>query len=288
MLNLREMEEQERVLDKKLKDRNQRAAFIRFLETEVRQDRLTKKTLYSEHVQEMKNEESFYNVIGQEPCNPRDLFLDCKQKLAENQTIIKKMFLEILKSNLEAFPLEISVSNFTDALFSFPKMRSFYENNLCNSYEFIGAYLHKKLMKRQTKALSRLVKMYYNLQITYKTHFEDISRDLREHKFASYFESISEIEKRRIFNEFKSYLSDENKLLQFVESKIHSKDKKDKRGRGPPSPVYLERKEKMEREEKSEAKGRKRSYDKKSDDTEQGEIKDLDFDPTNLKKIKRD
>lgn len=273
-MNLRELEQKEKGTDKAVLEKQHRQAFVKLLENEIRSDHFTPKTLYSEYVKRLKDEEAFYNLIGQEPCNPRDLFLDYKEKLCEGKLKIKKLFIETLKSNIEDFPVKMNFEAFKKKLWESIKFIDFYESNICNSVDLIAKYLYKKLVKRQAKAISRLVRVFYNLDVNEKTKFADIKSDLEKHKFASHFESVSTEERIALLNSYKACVHDEELLLDFIESKIEmQKESKSKKT----VPTLEEKPEKLKR---------RLSPDSSSDRTEQGEIKDYDLEKTAPKKIK--
>ena len=91
------------------------------------------------------NEESYFNLIGQEPCNPRDIFLDYKEMLEENKRKMKKMFLEILRLNLDSFHIDLTFEEFTDLLFSFEEFKEFCKKEVVNSPQETARYFFNQV-----------------------------------------------------------------------------------------------------------------------------------------------
>ena len=279
---MRDLEERERAEDKKKVDRGHRMDYRRFLEAEIEGDRLTARTKWLDYVKGLKNEQCFYNVIGQEPSNPRDIFFDYQEDLLENNKKIKSAFKNIFKENIELFPLAISKEDFVQVLKKFDKFRQQVEKKPANSFEFYANYLHEKLIKRQNKVVKKLNEYFRKVRVREDTKLEDLEVELKRHKHKSYFESISQKDKQILLENFKKTSEDNEKVSKISKAKSPKKssESRERKKRAKNSSQSRDRRKKTKKSsDKKDTKGKKYSDDDdlRSDETEQGEIKDVDL-----------
>lgn len=268
MTDLRNLELEEKEKERKAKERRQRQAFLQLLNHKVSTDELTSKTRYEEFIRNIKDEESFYGIIGQEPCSPRGMFLDIRDRLMEGVIRLKRLFTAILKQNPERFRVGLHYEEFRDTLLSIPEFQSALKEGTYNSNEWIANYLFKKLIKRQVKAIGKFVRFMYDSDIRARTIIEDLEEGMRAHKDVSYFESISTNEKRRVFEEFKSKMHDEELLKDYVIGKT---------GHGHHHKSTPKREELRRRD----------ADDWRHGDIEEGEIKGVDLELVRRKRVSR-
>lgn len=265
MGNLRQMEAEEKTADRTARERAQRQAFLTLMREKVRRDEFTFKTRYEEFVWSVKDEQSFYGVIGQEPCNPRGMFLDMKDRLDESVHRLKKGFLSILRQNPEDFPVGITLEDFQAKLFKNQRFLAILEDGIFNSDAWVAGYLHSKLGKRQDKAIGRFIRFLQNANIGKKATLEELRADMRRDSFAGYFESLPEIELQTILEDFKSRMEDKPEPKRWTP--------KEAPGRQP---------------EPRDTPPRRDMSSRDAGDLEQGEIKGVDVSLSRKKRVKYD
>lgn len=265
---MRSLETEEKEKERKAKERRQRQAFLQLLRNKVANDELTCKTRYESFVWSVKDEESFYGIIGQEPCSPRGMFLDIRDRLAEGVARLKKLFAAILKQSPDRFRVGLHFEEFREALFSVPEFTNSLREGTYNSDDWIANYLFKKLTKRQHKATGKFVRFLYESDIRARTILEDLEERMRASSDATYFESISMNEKKRLFEEFKTKMHDEQLLKDFVLSKgAHGHHHRE-----------TPKKEELRRRDADEW---------RNGDVEEGEIKGVDLELVRRKRVTR-
>jgi len=237
----------------------------------------------------LKDTESFYNLIGQEPSNPRDIFFDYIDELESIHQQVKSDFKSIFKNNLHLFKLGVRYDEFEQQLRKFDQIAKVPERQLSNSFEYYSDYLYRKLVKRQNKAISKLIKFFYLANVGSSINLRDLTQEMNRHEHSSYFNSIEESDKQALLEQYKANLSDEEALIAFIKSKIssnkaHREKSIEKRNRKPKDDSR-KRKHKREHHNRSSSRvksSRERSYSRsksrsesqrRSDETEQGEIK---------------
>ena len=279
MLDLRDLEEKDKNKEKKQKERIFRQNFVKFLESEIKEDQITAKTSFSEYFTKLINQECYYNLLGQELCTPRDLFFDFREKLTENQKNLKRIFIGILKKNLDDFCLEVKQTEFHDKLFTFVEFKEFVKRELVNSTTKISSYLMEKLVKKQKKAVRKLLKYFYENDVSENVGFGDVLTKLKEFENGICVSSLPENDIKRFFEMFQNPQNDKEKMIEFLLDKYCSKRRREN-VEGSCS-VALEENVSKNKEFESD-----QVLEKRSDDREEGEIKDINFSLGKSKKIK--
>lgn len=276
--NLREAEDKQKIKEREKVERRHKLRFRDFLESEMKVDAVTCKTLWSTYVKKIQDEESLYNLIGQEVSNPRDIFLDYKVQLAAMQKKSKETFRKLFKERLDLYPVGIDLEEFKEQLKTHQFFKGLEHERVSNSLNYYAKYLHKKLVKRHQKAVGKLVKFFYKEKVTPATSLEKLEPEMKDHKDAKYLGSLCDEDKEKYLGIYKGYLDNKSKLVDFVRSmngkKIGNRKSKSRSKDRSESPEVRKRKDKRKRKDRS-------SSVRRSEDMEQGEIK-----PANLKRIK--
>jgi hypothetical protein len=273
---LRELEEKERADEKKVKDRDHRISYRRFLENDIKNDRLTFQTKWSDYVLRLKDTEAFYNLIGQEPSNPRDIFFDYLEELETIHRQVKSDFKTIFKNNLHLFKLGITTDEFVQQIKKFDQIAKLPERQLCNSINYYVDYLYRKLVKRQKKSVGKLIKFFYKANVDKNTELADLAEAINKHENSSYLNSIDETDKQSLLEQYQANLGDEETLIAFIRSKISSHKAKKERSSEPKTRRSKDKshKRKHRRDKSQRSSSREKSEsERRSDETEQGEIK---------------
>lgn len=233
-------------------------------------------------MQRLKDTECFYNLIGQEPSNPRDIFCDYVEELERTHRQIKAVFKDIFKHNLHLFRLGTSLDEFKRQLKKFDELIKFCENTLSNSFQYYTEYLYKKLVKRQQKAVRKLIKFFYKNDVSTDATMKDLEVTMQANENASYFGSLDPSDKEKLLREYQQALSDENKLVAFVKSKLSARrqvrtNNEEESLEREPARNRRKRRERRSGSSSRNSNRRNASQDsQKSDVTEQGEIKNYD------------
>lgn len=253
------------------------------MEVDIKNDKVTFQTKWTDYVLRLKDTESFYNLIGQEPSNPRDIFFDYLEELENIHRQVKSDFKSIFKNNLHLFKLGIKYNEFVGQLKKFDQVAKLPERQLSNSFNYYADYLYRKLVKRQNKAVGKLIKFFYKSNVDTNTKLTDLASSINNHEHSSYLNSIDESDKQSLLEQYQANLKDEEALISFIKSKISAhkanKERSSEKKHQKTKEKTPRRKNQREhscqsssRVKSSRERSRSRS-EPKSDETEQGEIK---------------
>jgi hypothetical protein len=224
MKNYHQVEQEENKKEKNKRARHLREDYRKVLEKLIQTDQFTFRSKYQELFPKLKDEESFYGTLGEEVSSPREVFLFYKYFLIDNQKKIKEYFKNLLKGNLQKFPVGIEYEKFKEILEKEKFFNDLDTQADSNSLDFYSKYLFKKMEKRHEKSVLKFMKfLYYQSNIrdsskNQKQFLKSLKKALKTHEDKSYFESISEEEKLKWIQEFQSYVKEGKNLKQLIRS----------------------------------------------------------------------
>lgn len=212
---LENKEKAERDWSRKLNEYHNRESFRDYLQNAVDKNEINSKTKWRNFVYQIKNDENYLNLLGQEGSTPKDLFDDVVSILKEDYKRNKDTLKKILKLNSIKFHSETSyeefekkLSEFTDFSSIREEMRFILWNNLTQKLK----EKEKEFAKNERKALKKIesfIKKKINL--TNETEFEEVLNQVKSH---SRFLLLQPEKIRTVFDKLKDLLSKGELVLE--------------------------------------------------------------------------
>lgn len=245
LINLRELEEKEAKKQLKLAQSNKRVDFMKYLVRLIRSDRFTFNSRYEDLVTKFKDDDTFYELLGEGEVSPRDIFGEFKDKLNQQHKAIKRSFQDFFLSRVENFPLKIDFETFSSVLKTSEHFKDFKARYpICNSFGYFSYYLFKKLCKRQQRAVSKLFFFFYEEGVNKSSSLSLLQSLMKKHGDSKYFESLSVKNQIEILEDYLSYSTMPEALKMKLEelgySSRHQKDISPKKDRKNSESDYYE------------------------------------------------
>lgn len=213
VVSLRELEAAGRARAKAHTEQLQRINFVRCLVGMVREDVFTFQTNFEDLREKFANEESFYDILGQEAITPGELFAQFRVKLIEQHREVKNSFKLALKRHVDSFSRDISLENFAQVLREIEEFADFGTRfNICNSFSFFTRYLHKKLIKRQKKAVNKIRRFLERHEAPSLYDVRKMEEETRDHRDKKYFDSLPANDRAELIKEYLSHGAKEDNL----------------------------------------------------------------------------
>ena len=279
MCELQEMEEKHRVEEKQKKDRISRLVYRRYIESLIANDLIDSQTSWREFFKKAKETEQLYNVIGMEPSSPKDIFNDYIDHLLETQHRVKRSFKRFYEKNITEFPLNINSDQFSSTIQGSGFLESELSTRGCNSKDFYTNYLFKKLDTRNKKIKTEIILLIFKLISKANTDPESFV-EMAKQKGSYQLRIVPDKELIKIYNEYQMHNKSEEDLLFFIETqnpelkhalrKIKYYNNESNRSIENNESLNMRKRDSISF---SRDKNRDVSLDRKSDETELGEIK---------------